>query len=138
MNCNLASAVLLISNTHILYSLTHTHIQTHTHTHTAVLPCICVSSLPWMFSVIVVFKLHCLCLQLLRQALSAEPRVDRIDTVSAVKTSVCICLEPVGGSAYLCETDAIQFYCCEPRELRAVLYTETNIYLFNIVYYFCL
>ncbi len=125
MNCKLASIVFLISNT-------------QPHTHTAVLPCICVSLLPWMFSVTVVFKLHFLCLRLLRQALSPELHEDRIDTASAVKTSVCICLEePARGSPYLCETDAIQFCCCKSRELRAVLYTETNIYLFNIVYFAC-
>ena len=127
MNCKLASAVFLILK----------HTLTLAHTCTAVLPRICVSLLPWMFSVTVVFKLHFLCLQLHRQALSPELHEDRIETASAVRTNVCICLEPVWGSAYLCETDAIQFYRCKSRELRAVLYTETNIYLFNIVYFAC-
>lgn len=59
-------------------------------TRTAVLPCTCVFSLPWMFSV-VVFKLHFLCLKLRRQALIAELHKDRIDTLSVVKTRACVC-----------------------------------------------
>lgn len=82
MNCNLASAALLIPDTH-----THVHICTHPHTHTHTCPVVhlCVSLLTWMFGVTVDFKLHFLCLQLLRPALSPELHEDRIDTVSAVK-----------------------------------------------------
>lgn len=98
MNCNLASAALLIPDTH-----TSLHIRTHTHTHTCPVMHLCVSLLTWMFGVTVDFKLHFLCLQLLRPALSPELHEDRIDTVSAVNekkakqktTSVCFCLEPV-------------------------------------------
>lgn len=85
MNRKLASAVFLILKPTLTLS----------HTCTAVLPRVCVSLLPWMFSVTVVFKLHFFCLQLHRQALSPELHKDRIETASAVRTNVCICPEPV-------------------------------------------